>query len=1341
MLKKIGILYIILLLFIPTLSIATSDNINLIANPSFEDVDTNGQANQWQSKMYRSQKGYSRLSITDERARTGQYSARIENASMNDSRFVYSATVTPSTLYCLSAYVWVDAMQDVGAGATLGLENIYTCAEGLFENTGNWTHLTWYGVTGEKQTELDLGVRVGGYSAESIGVAFFDDISLTPIERLPMGVTASLWYNEAPLQVATKNEPSKNTLLFLGIGCAFVLFMVALLRFSSPTPIRHVAIWFVFLLIVGLSVRIIIAMQVPGYEVDMNCFSAWSARMVDVGPANFYAEDYFCDYPPGYLLLLWPVGLLQTIIQPLSPEVSRLVTKSLPIIFDILISCILFIVAKKRKVNPLMLVVCYLFNPTVLVNGAGWGQADAILAFAMLLAALFAMQKRWDIALPTYFAGVLLKPQALLFAPLALAWLLFVLLDEKADWKKHRKSLCLGLSYSVIVVLLVVLPFSIKQKQAFSWIVSLYANTLASYSYATLNTANLYYLVGANWVSLTESVPLWLSLSTVLATGGIATILYTNKLKQKKELSFQLVWLFIGFSILNLFYLIFKTTYNTYGFSMLAFVVVLVILCFYHHRNVKSLPYYMALLLLGIYVFGVKVHERYLFVALPLFLLSYCYQKDRRLLYLFIGLSVTTFLNTAIVLENSILFGAAQGHLNDDTLLLNMIISVGNLLLCIAGLYMGYTGLRESPKHKKEKVTSLPSYYVCALETPTDTRLPMKQVDIFFVIVVTTLYACLAFWNLGSLVAPQKGWVSTSPNETIVFELPESQTFSVAYYAGVSYHDFSIAVSEDGITWSDSYPCQLNEGMCYRWNYALTSDGSAQYGNNDPSGILWKNGKYIRLQVESAGLNLFEIMAKDTEGNVIPLSIVSHEGANRHMIEGENSPHSLIDEPNTFEGEPGWFTGTYFDEIYHARTAYEHLHGQVPYETTHPPLGKLMMAGGISLFGMTPFGWRFAGTLIGVLMLPALYLLALELTKKRKVAMLSMLAFSLDLMHFTQTRIATIDSFPVFFILLSYLFMVRYLHHDSLALAPNEHSRLYTKAFWKAQVMLLLSGIAMGLSIASKWIGLYSAVGLAILFFISIYRQYKMSKVAFSLENQQRVQDAKQFTLKRIIDTCLLCLIYFIVIPAIIYYVSYIPYLSPSGNCSITRLIDAQKGMFAYHATPGLGMDHPFQSPWWQWPFIHKPMWYAQDTFEPQGYASTIMCLGNPVIFYVGAFAMLAVLVTFVASFIPSVRRTQKHNNAMVVLVLTVAFLAQYLPWVLVPRSMYIYHYFASVPFIIMATAWCISLLPQKIRVWVAILYIFASLVFFILFFPYSSGMMVSTQWLDAVSWFPNLYY
>ena len=48
--------------------------------------------------------------------------------------------------------------------------------------------------------------------------------------------------------------------------------------------------------------------------------------------------------------------------------------------------------------------------------------------------------------------------------------------------------------------------------------------------------------------------------------------------------------------------------------------------------------------------------------------------------------------------------------------------------------------------------------------------------------------------------------------------------------------------------------------------------------------------------------------------------------------------------------------------------------GWHPYETTHPPLGKVIMMAGIEMFGMDPFGWRFMGTIFGIAMVPLMYL-------------------------------------------------------------------------------------------------------------------------------------------------------------------------------------------------------------------------------------------------------------------------------------------------------------------------------------------------------------------------------
>ena len=126
----------------------------------------------------------------------------------------------------------------------------------------------------------------------------------------------------------------------------------------------------------------------------------------------------------------------------------------------------------------------------------------------------------------------------------------------------------------------------------------------------------------------------------------------------------------------------FGGSYTAYGYGMMAFAFLLSAVCLAFDRKANHLPFYLALSLILIYVLGIKVHERYLLPALPLLLTAYVLTRDRRLLGLCVGFSITTFINTAIVLDNAILYGAEMGHLNNDTLVLNDALCVLNLLLC-----------------------------------------------------------------------------------------------------------------------------------------------------------------------------------------------------------------------------------------------------------------------------------------------------------------------------------------------------------------------------------------------------------------------------------------------------------------------------------------------------------------------------------------------------------------------------------------------------------------------------------------------------------------------------------
>ena len=60
-----------------------------------------------------------------------------------------------------------------------------------------------------------------------------------------------------------------------------------------------------------LLLRLVLALVTDGYPYDMSCFVAWGDKLAAEGPAAFYSDGYFADYPPGYLWVLGLVGAIR----------------------------------------------------------------------------------------------------------------------------------------------------------------------------------------------------------------------------------------------------------------------------------------------------------------------------------------------------------------------------------------------------------------------------------------------------------------------------------------------------------------------------------------------------------------------------------------------------------------------------------------------------------------------------------------------------------------------------------------------------------------------------------------------------------------------------------------------------------------------------------------------------------------------------------------------------------------------------------------------------------------------------------------------------------------------
>ena len=123
-----------------------------------------------------------------------------------------------------------------------------------------------------------------------------------------------------------------------------------------------------------------------------------------------------------------------------------------------------------------------------------------------------------------------------------------------------------------------------------------------------------------------------------------------------------------------------------------------------------------------------------------------------------------------------------------------------------------------------------------------------------------------------------------------------------------------------------------------------------------------------------------------------------------------------FDEQDLFPVDTTYEYRTMFDTVYHARTANEIVQGRTIYETTHPPLGKFLMSLGIRAFGMTPFGWRCVCALFCIMMVPVCYSFMRKISRNTWIASFAAALMVFDFMHFTLSRIGTLDVIVTFFI-------------------------------------------------------------------------------------------------------------------------------------------------------------------------------------------------------------------------------------------------------------------------------------------------------------------------------------
>lgn len=414
-----------------------------------------------------------------------------------------------------------------------------------------------------------------------------------------------------------------------------------------------------------------------------------------------------------------------------------------------------------------------------------------------------------------------------------------------------------------------------------------------------------------------------------------------------------------------------------------------------------------------------------------------------------------------------------------------------------------------------------------------------------------------------------------------------------------------------------------------------------------------------------------------------------------------------------------------FDEVYHAFTAQEIVRGNkaawewwnsppagFAYEWSHPPFAKLAMAVPLKVFGVEhAWAWRSAVAVFGVGVIIMIYLVTQLLFGKR-AGLLAMFLTTIDGLVLTQSRIGMNDIFFVFFMLLACYTFLRWM--------VKEKGR-------GREMLLLATGVSLGLSLSSKWTAMYG-IGILGAWFLVILLLKAKDKTLAWVEAQFKG------------------LVVFLVLPVVMYLFVYLPFFTSGHNFS--QFVELQKQMWWYHT--GLKATHPFQSQFWQWPLDLRPVWFWVDYKDTT--TANIYNLGNPAIFWVGDIAIVLGLLSLLiwlfrskkfklirklpAKFLESSKLDFFADiNSREVFGLLFAFsgfLGFWLPWAHSPRIMFFYHFLPSLFFMIMILSWVLTRLRDR-RIFLA--YLVLACVLFVYFSPIWYGFPVPKNLVDQFFW------
>ena len=426
-----------------------------------------------------------------------------------------------------------------------------------------------------------------------------------------------------------------------------------------------------------------------------------------------------------------------------------------------------------------------------------------------------------------------------------------------------------------------------------------------------------------------------------------------------------------------------------------------------------------------------------------------------------------------------------------------------------------------------------------------------------------------------------------------------------------------------------------------------------------------------------------------------------------------------------------------FDEVYFPKFAYGYIE-QKPFYHSHPPLAKYVFAAamqiyyllpwaddavlGVSKFSdVAPIAYRWINAVFGVLLVGIVGAICWRLSCSHRFTVTAMTFVAIDGAIVAASRFGLSNVQVLMWGFLALAFIVFFLSSQ--------------KRHWS----LWCAAVAFGCVICVKWNGLgYWLIALALLVGLGIMRMLNV-RTQSEQENSFLMPIALVQSW-RLVDLGKLVLAFF-VIPVVVYSVLWVPDRALNTKESFTQI---HAEYWGYHSDRVSDDSHPYCSKWYSWPIMQRPISFefskrlAVVDDKKVSYYSSIHSFGNPLLYWLASTAMAVLTLAFLYFAGRALLTRVVPNHFFCSMFIVLGYFSSWLPWSMVSRCTFLYHYQTASIFSFLALAYCLNYVASK-GVWGKWVFTFVLAIIawsFVYFLPFTLGLELEQSDFYDRMWF-----